>query len=368
MRTLKGFYSKRKRVLVRCDFNIPLDKQGNVFNNFKIKQTLPTIKYLIKQKAKVILISHLGRPKNREIRYNSKSAERSLHRFASSKKLKLLFTPWSLKPVAQRLEKLLNRKVRFINDCIGDKVKKEIENMGEGEILLLENLRFYKEEENNDENFAKKLASLTDFYINDAFSVSHRAHASVVGVTKFLLPRAGLLLEKEIKTLEKVIKKPKLPLVAIFGGREGNFKAINKISEKADFILINWLIEKEIMENNIHLRYPKKIIKPIDGLRDNLDIGEKTISLFKERIFQAKTIFWSGPLGLVEENEFSKGTKEIAKAIADSKAFSVAGGGETIEVINKLRLNLKFSYLSTGGNAMLEFLSREELPGIKALG
>ncbi len=342
MQTLKEFQIKGKRVLVRCDFNVPLGDRGNVLNDFRIRQTLPTIKYLIGQGSKVILISHLGRPGNREIRY-------------------------SLELIALRLEKLLNRKVKFVNDCVGEKVKKETKKIKPGEIILLENLRFYREEKENEKNFAKELADLADIYINDAFGACHRAHASIVGVTKYLPSGAGFLLEKEVSILKGIIENPKLPLVAIFGGREGNFKAIDKISKKADFILINWLIEKEIKEKGIRLKYPGKIIKSIDASFKKMDIGEKTILLFGKKIFQAKTIFWSGPLGCIEKTEFSKGTKEIAKAIIESRAFSVVGGGETIEFINKIGLASEFSYLSTGGNAMLEFLSGEELPGIKAL-
>jgi len=345
MRTLKDFQFKEKRVLVRCDFNVPLNGQGNILDDFRIKQAIPTIEYLIKEEARIILISHLGRPKDREIRY-------------------------SLKAIAQRLEKLLNRKVKFLNDCLGEKVEKETEKIKPGEIILLENLRFYKEEEENKKNFAKELANLADIYINNAFSAGHRAHASIVGIAAFRPSGAGFLLEKEIKALKGIIENPRLPLVAVFGGREGNFKAIDKISEKADFILINWLIRKEIREKGIRLKEPEKVIEPIDALKENkeiMDIGEKTISLFKEKIFQAKTIFWSGPLGRIEKTEFSKGTKEIAKAIIESRAFSVVGGGETVEFINKLGLASKFSYISTGGNAMLEFLSGKELPGLKAL-
>jgi 3-phosphoglycerate kinase len=355
MQTLKKFEFKEKRVLVRCDFNVPIINK-EISDNFKIQQTFPTIKYLIKKEAKIILISHLGRPGFWLSQRNSKLQ-------ITNSNLK----QYSLKSVAKRLEKLLKRRVFFIDDCIGEKVKKEIEKLKSGEIILLENLRFYKEEEENNKNFAKELADLADIYINDAFGASHRAHASIIGISKFLPSAAGFLLEKEIKVLKKIIKNPKLPLIAIFGGREGNFKAIDKISEKADFILINWLIEKEIREKKIKLKYPKKIIKTIDGLKGNLDIGEKTIFIFKEKIFQAKTIFWSGPLGQIETEEFSKGTKEIAQVIIKSRAFSVVGGGETIEFINRLGLIKKFNHISTGGSAMLEFVAGEKLPGIEVL-
>jgi 3-phosphoglycerate kinase len=356
MRTLEKIQFKRKQVLVRCDFNVSISENGKIGNDFRIQQAIPTIKYLVKNRAKIILLSHLGRPKPWLSQGNSKLQ-------ITNSNLK----QYSLKPIAKRLEKLLKRRVFFTDDCIGEKVEKEIEKLKPGKIILLENLRFYKEEEENDRSFAKKLANLADIYINDAFSASHRAHSSIVGIAKFLPSAAGLLLEKEVRILEKIIKNPKLPLVAIFGGREGNFKAIDKISKKADFVLINWLVEKNIQEKEIKLKHPEKIIKPIDFTEGNFDIGEKTTCLFKEKIFQAKTIFWSGPLGQIEKKEFSKGTKEIAKAIIKSKAFSVVGGGETIEFINRLGLIKKFSHISTGGSAMLEFLAGEKLPGIEVL-
>ena len=302
--------------------------------------------YLRKREAKVILISHLGRPEGRRIK------------------------KYSLKPISQRLENLLNRKVKFLDDCIGVKVEKEIEKMRPGQIILLENLRFYKEEEENNEKFAKELARLGDIFINEAFSASHRAHASIVGVPKYLPSGGGILLEKEIKALRKIIQKPELPLVAIFGGREANFKVIEKISDLAKFILIGWLIRKEFEQKGIVLKYPEKIVFPIDGPKEGgeiFDIGEKTIKIFKEKISQAKTIFWSGPLGKIEEKRFQRGTREIAKAILKSGAFSVIGGGETIEFINKLGLAGKFNHLSTGGSAMLSFLAGEKLPGLQIL-
>ena len=321
------------RVLVRTDFNVP----------FRVQQTIPTIKYLIKKKAKIILISHFGRPDGGELKF-------------------------SLKPIVQKLEKMLKKKVVFVNDCLGKKVEKEIEKLKPGQIILLENLRFYKEEKENDKNFAKKLSKLADVYVNDAFSASHRAHASIVGVPQFLPSAAGFLLEKEIKILTDLMKKPKRPLVVIIGGAkiETKVKVINKISALADFVLIGGLIEKEIKEKKIIFSYPKKIIKPINEAEER-DIGPKTIKLFRDKINRAETIFWNGPLGQIEKKEFSKGTEEIVKAIIKSKAFSIAGGGETVEFINQLGLMKKFDHLSTGGGAMLEFLAGEELPGIKAL-
>lgn len=343
IKTIKNFDLKNKRVLVRCDFNIPLSEQGKILNDFRIRQTIPTIRYLIKNKARVILISHLGQPNSNLKQY-------------------------SLRKVGQRLEKLLKRKVVFIDNCIGEKVEREIEKMKPKEIILLENLRFYEEEEKNNKNFAKKLANLADIYINDAFGVSHRAHASIVGISAYLPSGAGFLLEKEIKTLTQLIKKPQKPLVVIIGGKkvETKIKAINKLSKIADYILIGGLIKKEIKEKNIQLKYPEKIIKPITE-EVQKDLDSQTIELFREKILLAKTIFWNGPLGQIEKREFSKGTKEIIKAIIKSGAFSVVGGGETVEFIDQLDLTKKFSYVSTGGGAMLEFLSGEKLPGIEAL-
>lgn len=342
MRTLNDFEVKGKRVLVRCGFNVPLAQKGNILDDFRIKQTLPTIEYLIEKGAKLLLISHLGRPGGKVV-----------------ENLRLT-------PIQNRLMEYLDVQVSKAPDCVGEEIEKWSREMQPGEILLLENLRFHKEEEENNEVFAKELAKLGDIFINAAFSVCHRNHASIVGIPKYLPSGAGFLLEKEVKVLSKIIENPITPLVAIFGGREGDFKAINKISEIANWILIGGLIKKEIEMKNIHLKYPSKIIEPIDNI-DGKDISPQTINLFKEKISQAKTIFWSGPLGKIEEEEFSKGTKEIAKAIIESKAFSVVGGGETVEFINKIGLAEKFNHVSTGGNAMLVFLAGDKLPGLEAL-
>ena len=337
IKTIKNFQFENKKVLVRCDFNIPLT------DDFRIKQTLPTINYLIKKRAIIILISHFGRPDGRELKF-------------------------SLRSVARRLEKILKKKIVFVDDCIGKKVEKEIKKLKPGQIILLENLRFYKEEEANDLNFAKELSKLADIYINDAFSASHRAHASIVGVTTFLPSVIGLLFEKEIKTLTDLMKNSKKPLVVIIGGQkvETKTKVIDKLSKIADYLLIGGLMQKEIKEKKIKLKYPKKIIGPINETSKK-DIDLKTMNLFKEKIMLAKTIFWNGPLGQVEKKEFSKGTEEIIKAIIKSRAFSIVGGGETVEFINQLGLIKKFNHVSTGGGALLEFLAGEKLPGIEAL-
>ncbi len=344
MRTLKDFHFKKKRVLVRCDFNVPLDKQGKILGDFRIKVSLPTLKYLIKKGAKLLLISHLGRPEGKFVK------------------------KFSLRPVALRLEKLLGEKVKFLDDRIGKKVKREIEQTESKEIVLLENLRFYKEEQENDPNFAKVLSGLGDIFINDAFSVCHRSHASVVGITKHLPSGAGLWLEKEIKILSQIIRKPKRPLVVIIGGKkiEDKAKVAENFSKIADFVLTGNLVAEEIKKGKIKIKSPEKISFPVDG-KDNFDVGEKTIKIFKEKIQKAKTIFWAGPLGKIEEKKYQKGTKAIARAIIESGAFSVVGGGDTIEFIDKINLTKKFSHVSIGGGAMLKFLGGEKLPGLRTL-
>ena len=344
MKTLRDFDVKNKRVLVRCDFNVPLSDQGNILDDFRIKQTLPTINYLIEKGAKVILMSHLGRPEGRVV-----------------ESLKLT-------PVQNRLMEYLDLSITRAPDCIGEEIKKWTMEMLPSEILLLENLRFHKEEEENNESFAKTLSKLGDIYINDAFGVCHRAHASTIGIPKYLPSGAGLLLEKEVKVLRELMENANLPLVAIIGGKkaETKVKVIDKISEIGDWVLIGGLIQKEIKEKDIRLKFPQKIIGPVDEI-EGKDIGPETCELFKRKIVLAKTIFWAGPLGIIEEEEFSKGSESVAQAIIKSSAFSVVGGGETVEFINKIGLTEKFNHLSTGGGAMLKFLSGQPLPGIKAL-
>lgn len=344
MKTLKEFNFKGKRVLVRCDFNVPLDERGNILDDFKIKAAIPTIEYLIKKGAKLILMCHLDDPGGKVV-----------------ENLKLT-------QVQDKLTEYLDLSVTKAPDCVGKGTEEWIQEMKPSEILLLENLRFHKEEEENDENFAKKLASLGDIFINDAFASCHRSHASIVGVPKYLPSGAGLLLEKEIKILTNLMENPKKPLVAIIGGAkvETKTKLIDRISEIANFVLIGGLIKKEIEEKKITLKYPQKIITPANEIKEK-DIGPETINLFQRMVKEAKTIFWNGPLGKIEEKEFQKGTKEIAKSIIESGAFSVVGGGETVEFLNKLRLTEKFNHVSTGGGAMLDFISDGELVGVEAL-
>jgi len=313
MKTIKDFNVKDKKVLVRCDFNIPFDERGRITDDFRIKQTLPTLKLLLKKGAKLVLMSHHS---------------------VSDK---------SLVPVWKKIESSL-------------KVK---------DITFLENLRFDEREKENSDEFAKELSSLGDIYINDAFGVCHRTHASVVGIPKYLPSGAGLLLEKEVKALRGVLESPRRPLVAIIGGAklESKAKVIDKFLKVADFVLIGGKIGKA--EKLRKMKYAKLIL-PEDYV-NTFDIGPKTIKRFKEIIKIAGTIVWAGPMGLFEEKEYEKGTKEIGKAIIkNKKAFKVVGGGDTLFALKKFKLK-GFDHLSTGGGAMLVFLGGEELPGLKAL-
>lgn len=344
MKTLKEADVKGKRVFVRCDFNVPLGDNGKILDDFRIKETLSTIQYLIKHYAKIILASHLGDPEGKVVE--------SLR----------------LDGVAKKLSELLGLFVKKLNDCIGEDAEKEVYTLESGEILLLENLRFHKEETENNHNFAKELSKLAEIYVNDAFSVCHRNHASVVAIAKELPAFAGLLLEKEISSLGKVLKNPEKPVVVIIGGKkvETKTKVINEMSKIADCIIVSGLIKKEIIDKNIKLDYPGKILGPEDKL-DALDIDQKAIDLFKKKISGAKTILWNGPFGKTEDKLYKKGTLEIAKAIVDSAAFSVAGGGETIEFLNQENLISKFNHVSTGGGAMLAYLAGEKLTGLEVL-
>jgi len=344
MKTLPDFNFKNKRVLVRCDFNVPLSGQGEILDDFRIKQTIPTIEYLIKKEAKVILMSHLGRPEGKVVE------------------------GLRLTPIQEKLMEYLDLSVTKAPDCVGKEVEEWVREMEPGEILLLENLRFHQEEEEGEENFTKNLAKLGDIFINEAFSVCHRSQASVVGITKYLPSGAGFLLEKEIEILSQIIKNPERPLIVIIGGSKVKDKAkvIGKFLEIGNWILVGNLVAKEIREKEMTMKNLEKIIFPVlNG--QILDLDKKTIENFKEKIKMAKTIFWAGPLGKIEEKKYQKGTREIARAIIKSRAFSVVGGGDTIEFLNKAKVIEKFNHISTGGSALLEFLAEEKLPGIEAL-
>jgi len=403
MKTLKDFNFKNKRVLVRCDFNVQLNEKGRIAEDFRIKETLPTIEYLIKKGAKTILMSHLGKPEGK------------------------IVNELRLNPIAKRLSELLNRPVKKLDDCVGKEVKKEVERIQTGEIILLENIQFNAGENKNDSNFAKTLASYADIFIMEAFGQSHRNYASIAGIPKYLPAAAGFLLEKEIKVLSKVLENPVRPLIVIVGGVkiESKIGVISRFLEIADHLLLGGEVANAILIGKglslgksligdkgmtekgeedksssspfavarvieeINITNPKLHL-PVDGFislekrqedyfREGaigtikkeekiFDIGPETIKIFSEIIKEAKMILWSGPLGLSEEKKFEKGTKETAENIVKNKnAFKIIGGGDTIAAVDKFGLLQEFDHVSTGGGAMLEFLSGEKLPGIEAL-
>lgn len=381
MKSIKTIDVKNKKVFVRVDFNIDLDKNGKILSDFRVRAVILTIQFLLEAGAdKIILASHLGKPNGKE------------------EKL-------SLKPIAEYLGKLLDKNVLFLDDCIGEKIKQEINNSVAGSIILLENLRFYEGEEKNDEQFAKQLADLADIYVNDAFGVCHRANASVVAITKFLPSCAGLLLEKEVENLEKIKNNFIKPLVLILGGAKISTKLplIKKFSEKADKILLggglaNTVLKakggeigKSLFEPELLLEAGKlneNIIMPTDflvrkSLEDTqartvdigkvanndliLDVGPNSLNNFINIIQSAKTIIWNGPLGYFENPIFAKSTDGLIKAISESQAFSVVGGGETLLALEKAKAFDKMGFVSTGGGAMLSYLSDEEMPGLKFL-
>ena len=380
-RTLKDIKLKNQRALVRVDFDLPLDEKGKIADDFRLRESLETIRYLMKQEAKIILISHLGRP-------NGKRVEKL-----------------SLKPVAERLERILKKKVRFSKDIIGWSVKKQIEMMNFGDILLLENVRFDSGEEKNSPKLAKELASFGDIFVNEAFAVSHREHASIAGIPKFLPSVAGFVLEREINELNKILFKPEKPFVAIIGGKKisTKIKVINKFLRIADRVLIGGalantifasqgfrmgdsMIEKEAFSEikKINLK-SKKLFLPIDlgvwdgkrffykeinEVRDGekaLDIGPKSIALFSDLARGARTIVWNGPLGLITQRPFDRASRAIVEAISKSKAYSIAGGGDTVAFIREIKKEEVFNHLSTGGGAMLDYLANETLPSLEVL-
>ncbi len=350
IRKLRDFKVTGRRVLVRCDFNVPINEAGLILDDFRIRETLPTIRYLVKKKAKIILMSHLGEPEGKFVSY------------------------LTLDKIQERLAELSGLPITKAPDCVGYEIRKYTYGMEPGQILLLENLRFYKEEKQNNPEFAKALSQMGDIYINDAFGVCHRPHASIIGVPKYLVENGiGFLMEKEIRTLEKIMQKPRRPMLAIVGGEkvETKSKLIANLLNFADKVLISGLIKKEIDNLGIKFKNDEKLIKPVDAVTEGgnePDIGPKTIEIFKKEIKKARTIFWNGPLGMVEKEEFSKGTFEIANAIAKKWfCFSVVGGGTTVEFLTKIGLLSRFDHVSTGGGALLTFLAGEPLIGLQPL-
>ena len=368
IKTLKNINVKNKRVLMRVDFNVPLREKEKLS---KVEATMPTLKYLIKQKAKIILMSHLGRPDGK-IKKNL-----------------------SLEPIAKELEKLLKKKILFS--------KNRIKEMKSGDIVMLENIRFNPGEEKNSPKFARELAALGDVYINEAFA-SLQGHVSTIGLPKLLPSAIGFLFEKEIKELDRILHKPKHPLMIIIGGVkvETKIKVIEKFLEKADKVLVGGalpntifaakgiemgrsFIEKDMFKvvEKLDLENPKLLLavdficqnseivtRGINAIKANeavLDMGPRTMEMFCQSIKKAKMIVWNGPLGLVEKKPFDRASEILAKAIVKSRAYTIVGGGDTVAFVRKLGLEKKYSYISTGGGAMLEYLANETLPGIEAL-
>ena len=387
---IDGIELKGKKVFIRADFNVPLDKNQNITDDIRIRETIPTIKYALDKGGAVIVASHLGRPKGK------------------------VAPEFSLLPVQKRLSELLGKSVLFADDCIGNDAQAKAQSLKPGEVLLLENLRFYAEEEKNDTAFAQKLARLADIYINDAFAVSHRAHASVEAITHFMQEcGAGFLMKKEITSFEKAMNNPQRPLVAIIGGAKvsGKLEMLENIIKKVDVILIGGgmaftflkaqglgvgksLVEDDLIETAKTILQQAqergvKIVLPSDCVAARevkscvpyktlsvkeitpdlmgLDIGPATINEFGSVIKAAKTIVWNGPMGVFEIDEFSRGTFSVINQIAESHAMSMVGGGDTDAALHKSGKTDKMSFVSTAGGAFMEMLEGKVLPGIKAL-
>jgi len=388
-KSLKDYNFKGKRVLVRVDFNVPLE-DGEVTDTNRIEAALPTIKFLANEDAKVILMSHLGRPKGE-----------------FKKELKL-------DPVGKELANLLNKKVVKVDDCIGSEVKKAVDSMNNGDVLLLENTRFYKGEKENDPEFSKQLAENADIFVLDAFGAAHRAHASTVGVTEYLPSAAGFLLMRELNALGEVMEDPESPFVAIMGGAKisGKISVIENLLDKVDFILTGGgiantflkaqgyevgesLVEDDKLqvardliskarEKNVILLLPKDVIiadkfdkeaeakeVSVDQVPNDWQIldsgGTQTLEEYKTVIMNAKTVIWNGPIGVFEFDKFAKGTNEIAKALAETDAKTVIGGGESAAAVKKAGLTDKMTHVSTGGGASLRFFEGKPLPAVEAI-
>ena len=388
-KTVKDIDLRGKKVFIRCDFNVPMDENQNITDNRRIVAALPTIKYLIEQNCKIILASHLGRPKGE-------------------------FKPeFSLAPVAKELSRLLGQEVLMAKDVIGESAKTLAANLQEGQLMLLENVRFHREETDNDPEFSKELASMAEVFVNDAFGTAHRAHASTEGISHYLPSVSGFLIEKELKFLGDALNNPERPFVAILGGAKVSDKigVIDSLLEKVDTLMIgggmaytffkaqgyevgNSLCEPDKCDLALSLMNKAKekgvkFLLPVDtkiGKEfkpdtesktvawteipegwEGFDIGEKTIEMFKDELKSAKTVVWNGPLGLFEFEQFAIGTNAIAHALAELDATTIIGGGDSAAAVEKAGLADKMTHISTGGGASLEFLEGKKLPGIECL-
>ena len=378
-----------KKVFIRVDYNVPMDENQNITNDKRIVATLPTLNYLLETNAALIIACHLGRRKGERV------------------------PEFSVAPVAKKLGEIMGKEVKFASDCVGPEAEKMAADLKPGEILVLENLRYHKEEEKNDPKFAEQLAKLADIVVNDAFGVSHRAHASVAGITKFIPAVAGCLMENEIKFVGQAVANPVRPFVAIIGGAKVSDKigVISNLLEKVDTLIIGGgmantfvaaqgfntgksLVEADKLElareliekakaTKVNLLLPTDMVIAdkfaadaqtavvgLDGIKDEwmaLDIGPETAKTYAASLVDAKTVVWNGPMGVFEMDAFAKGTEAVAKAVADSSATSIVGGGDSIAALKKTGLSDKISHISTGGGASLEFLEGKVLPGIAAL-
>lgn len=343
MKYLKDIDFKNKRVLMRVDYNVPLE-HGKILDDWRIKLTLPTINHILNQaKSKVFLISHLGRPKE-----DDKSS-------------------LSLKPIAKKLGDLLKKEVKFIEDLNSEAADKEIRNLEEGAIALGENIRFYPEEEQNDEDFAVRLCHHCGVFVNDAFSASHRKHASVFQIPRFKPSCAGLLMQKEIEELSKALSPARRPALAVIGGAkiETKLPLIENLAKVYDAVLVGGKIAVEALEKKI--KFSPNVVLAQDFNENKSDIGIETIKKYSMAISAASFIIWNGPLGKYEDENCRAGTNGVYQAILEADAYKIAGGGETVEFINQKKGTDKFDFISSGGGAMLQFLSGNKLPGIEAL-
>jgi phosphoglycerate kinase len=333
---------ENKKIILRVDFNVAIEN-GKAKENFKIKAVQRTLDYLLDKKCKIALVSHLGRPEGQPN------------------------PEFSLGQIKNDIENILGIKIIFIEDCLSEKIGTTLDDLGEREVLLLENVRFYPEEESNELSFTQKLASVFEIFVIDAFSVCHRDQASVTGLAKNLTSYAGFRLQEEIEEMEKIKNNFEKPAIAVIGGAkiETKLPVIKFFEEKYDYVLVGGKVANEAIDQKI--KFSEKVILPFDFVNGRMDIGPTTISKFSEIIKNAKTIIWNGPMGKFEEEKYTRGTQEIFEAIVNSDAYTVVGGGETLEILEKNGAMDKISFVSTGGGAMLDYLSGNIMPGIESL-